>query len=129
MDESFYSFEQLSSRFERRIAMFGEQGESHEMVLEVVHPSGAEEWYCPTCGQRFLLKWPPFYNKIFLETGNLLAAHTGERAATGSDEGASSPTVESFSTDQGESVSEEERRLEPWLKWFEEINFDHLWSK
>src|SRR5215207_533686 len=49
----------------------------HEMVLETTHPSGAEEWYCPTCGRRFLLNWPPAYKKIVLNTGDELASHSG----------------------------------------------------
>jgi hypothetical protein len=49
----------------------------HEMILEVTHPSGAEEWYCPTCGRRFMLNWPPVYRKIILDPGNELAIHSG----------------------------------------------------
>ena len=51
--------------------------QKHEMVLEITHPSGAEEWYCPTCGRRFLLNWPPAYKKIVLNAGDKLASHSG----------------------------------------------------
>ena len=44
--------------------------EQHEMVLEATHPSGEEEWFCPTCGRRFLMRWPPAYEKIVLERGD-----------------------------------------------------------
>jgi len=44
--------------------------QKHEMVLEITHPTGAEEWYCPTCGRRLLLSWPPAYKKIILDAGN-----------------------------------------------------------
>jgi hypothetical protein len=53
--------------------------EHHEMMLAITHPSGAEEWYCPTCGRRFLLKWPPAYQKIILEPGDEYAAHSGSK--------------------------------------------------
>jgi hypothetical protein len=51
--------------------------EQHEMQLEKIHLSGAEEWYCPTCGRRFLLRWPPAYEKIIVEAGDMHASHTG----------------------------------------------------
>jgi hypothetical protein len=51
--------------------------EQHEMQIERSHPSGAEEWYCPTCGRRFLMQWPPAYSKIILQPGDEYAIHTG----------------------------------------------------
>lgn len=51
--------------------------ERHEMHLDRTHPSGAEEWYCPTCGRRFLMRWPPSYSKIVLEPGDEYAIHSG----------------------------------------------------
>ena len=49
----------------------------HEMELATTHPTGAEEWYCPTCGRRFLMHWPPQYEKIILEVGDEYALHAG----------------------------------------------------
>lgn len=49
----------------------------HEMLLGITHPSGAEEWYCPACGRRLLLSWPPAYKKIVLDPGDELASHSG----------------------------------------------------
>ena len=51
--------------------------EQHDMQLVITHPSGAEEWHCPTCGRRFLMQWPPNYEKIILEAGDEIAIHTG----------------------------------------------------
>ncbi len=51
--------------------------QQHEMQLEKTHPSGAEEWRCPTCGRRFLLSWPPAYKKIVIEAGDEYAIHSG----------------------------------------------------
>lgn len=51
----------------------------HEMVLEVTHPSGEEEWNCPRCGRRFLLNMPPDYRKIILNAGDESAVHIGSK--------------------------------------------------
>ena len=51
--------------------------DEHEMELEKTHPSGAEEWHCPTCGRRFLITWPPNYERIILEPGNEYVIHSG----------------------------------------------------
>ena len=57
--------------------MISEQ--THEMQLETTHSSGAEEWYCPTCGRRFLLNMPPDYRKIILNAGDEYAIHSGSK--------------------------------------------------
>ncbi len=53
------------------------QQEQHEMQLVATHPTGADEWHCPTCGRRFLMQWPPNYEKVVLESGDEYAIHTG----------------------------------------------------
>ncbi|MCB0191009.1 MAG: hypothetical protein KDJ65_03620 [Anaerolineae bacterium] len=53
--------------------------EEHHMQLDKVHPSGVEEWFCPTCGRRFLLTWPPDYEKVILNAGDELAIHNGSK--------------------------------------------------
>jgi hypothetical protein len=55
------------------------EGQKHEMVLEMTHPSGAEEWYCPICGRRFMLNWPPEYKKVVLNVGDELVSHSGAK--------------------------------------------------
>ena len=57
--------------------MISEQ--NHEMQMETTHSSGAEEWYCPTCGRRFLLNMPPDYRKIILDAGDEAAIHSGSK--------------------------------------------------
>jgi hypothetical protein len=49
----------------------------HEMILTGSGESGAEEWVCPTCGRRMLLRWPPHYEKLILEHGDEAAIHVG----------------------------------------------------
>lgn len=49
----------------------------HEMQLVTTHTSGAEEWYCPTCGRRFVMQWPPAYERVIIEAGDETAIHSG----------------------------------------------------
>lgn len=49
----------------------------HEMIFNGNGESGAEEWVCPTCGRRMLLRWPPNYEKLVLEHGDESAIHVG----------------------------------------------------
>jgi hypothetical protein len=53
------------------------QPQQHEMQLKETHASGVEEWYCPQCGRRFLLSWPPTYEKVVLDVGDEYAVHSG----------------------------------------------------
>lgn len=60
--------------------MILENTEQHTMQLELTHPSGVEEWACPTCERRFVVQWPPVYsrfNRIILEEGDENAFHSG----------------------------------------------------
>ena len=47
------------------------------MILSDRTESGAEEWVCPICGRRMLLRWPPDYEKLVLEHGDENAIHVG----------------------------------------------------
>jgi hypothetical protein len=47
------------------------------MILNGSAESGAEEWVCPSCGRRMLLRWPPQYEKIVLEHGDDSVVHVG----------------------------------------------------
>lgn len=53
------------------------EAESHEMELRSVDETGAEEWYCPTCGRRFIMRWPPDYARTILEPGDEYVTHIG----------------------------------------------------
>jgi hypothetical protein len=51
--------------------------QTHEMVLETTHPSGVEEWNCPTCGRRLRISWEPKFTKTVLEVGDDFSIHSG----------------------------------------------------
>ena len=86
----------------------------HEMVLKQIYTSGAEDWYCPTCGRRFIIQWPPNYKKVILEAGDEYASHTG--AKRGSMIG-------------DPHSSEEDAYLDPWREWMDTVDFGDRWSQ
>ena len=115
--------------------MNNEIQEHHVMVLEGVHPSGAEEWFCPTCGRRIMMQWPPNYKKIVLEPGDEYAVHSGGKGglqmndlvakqnnpmdeAPSSEGGLREPAEEYILTD------EDRLRLVSWEKWLEKLDID-----
>jgi hypothetical protein len=49
------------------------------MVLAGHSESGAEEWLCPACGRRMLLRWPPHFDALVLENGDPAAVHTAAK--------------------------------------------------
>lgn len=49
----------------------------HQMRRAGTRENGAEEWVCPSCGRHLLLRFPPRYQKLVLEPGDELAAHSG----------------------------------------------------
>ncbi len=50
---------------------------SHEMILVESKRTGAEEWACPHCERRVLLRWPPAYERLVLSRGDETVAHVG----------------------------------------------------
>ena len=53
--------------------------EHHDMVLAERTESGAEEWVCPTCGRRMVMRWPPNFERLILEHGDDRAVHIGAK--------------------------------------------------
>jgi len=53
--------------------------ERHEMQLMRTLAGGEEEWFCPTCSRRFLMRWFPKYTKLVLEPGDEHALHSGSK--------------------------------------------------
>jgi hypothetical protein len=48
----------------------------HEMLLQDRQAAGAEEWGCPACGRRLVLRWSP-YAKVVIARGDEHAVHRG----------------------------------------------------
>jgi hypothetical protein len=102
--------------------------EQHEMELEATHPSGAEEWFCPTCGRRFLMRWEPF-ERVIMEPGDEYAAHTGSKGGLliGTPQVAQGEE-NTFEVSGADPVEDAETpltdELRPWLKWMKDAGLD-----
>jgi hypothetical protein len=88
----------------------------HEMQLATTHASGAEEWFCPTCGRRFLLQWPPLYRKIILEPGDEIAIHSCSKGGL---------RIGQLTITQ-EATSDPLEGLGPWMQWLTSADLDKL---
>lgn len=114
--------------------MFSGQPQQHEMVLQMTHESGAEEWYCPTCGRRILMFWPPEYKKIILEVGDEYAIHSGGKGLE-----ADPLQLDPYSTaaaaaapdvpEAGSAAPADDPYLNLWSDWMEKVNFAQFWEK
>ena len=94
--------------------------EHHVMQLAATHSSGAEEWYCPACGRRFLMHWPPAYQKLILERGDEHAIHDGSKGGL---ELSNFHVAEVAEDAPGREVS-----ASPWEEWLGEIDFGEEWN-
>jgi len=93
------------------------------MVSDNMHPSGAEEWYCPTCGRRILFQSPPDYDLVVLDEGDKYAIHSGSKG------GLSIMAVQPASEEEPPLSVEDELTLRPWLDWLNTSDFEGLWDK
>lgn len=107
--------------------MFDKQPEQHEMILAATLDSGVEEWYCPTCGRRFLMQWPPNYRKIILEVGDEYAIHRGGKTNQNEDAYQGEAQGAALQNQQPHTVSESDPRLEPYAEWMDQVNFERFW--
>ena len=91
----------------------------HEMILEEIYPSGAEEWYCPVCDRRLLImNWHPDGKQSIIKLGD-------ERSHANIEQ-ESLPQID-ISNEYAFSV-EEETRLGIWIAWLDEVDFESWWN-
>lgn len=91
--------------------------EQHVMILDKTYPSGADEWYCPTCGRRLLMSYTPQFTKTVLTPGNEYATHSGGKG------GVYMQTPQLFSLKAQPEV-DEDPHLSVWTEWLDKRNFD-----
>ncbi|MDR3578052.1 MAG: hypothetical protein P4L50_29660 [Anaerolineaceae bacterium] len=101
------------------------QEDTHTMVHVGTNDSGADEWYCPTCGRRFLMQWPPHYKRVILNPGDETVSHSGGKG--GVNMGQAEVTQNDKSPDQSPSDIADET-LAPWLQWMDDVDFENLWN-
>jgi DNA-directed RNA polymerase subunit RPC12/RpoP len=53
------------------------------MELTGSSESGTEEWFCPRCSRRLLLRWRPAFEKLVLDRGDERVRHAGTKGAVG----------------------------------------------
>ncbi len=82
--------------------------QNHEILVAKRYPTGAEEWYCPTCGRHFIVQWTPSYQGMVLNAGDEKAVHNMSRGAQ-------------IVVYRG---PERDEALAPWLAWLEGIDLD-----
>ncbi len=81
---------------------------NHEILVAKKYPTGAEEWYCPTCGRHFIVQWTPEYQCMVLCQGDETAIHNMSR-------GAQIVLYKPPARDE---------YLAPWQSWLEGIDLD-----
>ena len=84
----------------------------HEMTRTRTLERGAEEWSCTRCSRRLLLRRPPEFEKVVLESGDEGAMHVG---GTG---GLQADTVEGHPVAPGDLPAQERNWLaEHGIEW------------
>ena len=101
----------------------GAENHAHVMTLMSTHPSGAEEWQCPTCGRRFVMQWPPRYKRIVLKAGDEMVRHTASKGClrfTGFEVTPPSVLGNTSVKDEDDNPAS----LNVWSDWLDQLNFD-----
>jgi hypothetical protein len=105
------------------------QADQHTMVHVKDHPNGEEEWYCPECGRRFLMHWPPEYKRTILEPGDEDSTHVlGKGGLSLNVNIASTQPPDTSAAGDGDLDQDDEKYMGPWQKWMDEVNFESLWD-
>ncbi len=86
--------------------------ETHKLVLVKKYETGAEEWYCPSCGRHFVMQWDPEYQRVIFVSGDETVVHNTSRG----DIIVYRPQVD-------------DPYLTPWLEWMEKDNFEGRWNE
>jgi len=101
--------------------------QQHEMVLEKTHPSGIEEWNCPSCGRCLFINWEPQFKKTVLQAGDEYAIHSGGKGGLKMGPMQARP-VNQASLEDKTVAPDEDPSLAPWVAWLEKSDFESLWN-
>lgn len=94
--------------------------ERHEMKLETMHPTGAQEWVCPTCGHRLAIRLQPRFEITVLLQGDDFVEHVGKGDWRIPRDGSEVIPIENYNIEDDE-ISEDSLRL--WVDLLREIDF------
>lgn len=117
--------------------MLSEEEQTHTMILQTTHESGAEEWYCPTCGRRIIFQWPPDFKKTVLVPGDEYASHSGGKGGfmvgkpqlvKQTELPAQNAPVLSYHDENVQLSAQDKARLVQWEQWLGRMGFENHWS-
>jgi hypothetical protein len=77
------------------------------------HAGEEQQWWCPECGRRLLLTFPPAYRRVVLEVGDVWTPHVG--GSGGITVSPITPTAERPQT----WADDDDRALQGWRNDFE----------
>jgi hypothetical protein len=99
--------------------------DQHQMIVMGTYPTGAQEWYCPTCGRHLILQWPPNYKRIILDEGNAQAVHAGGTCESilGLENIHPARPEDAIEDKPGATDFQEDPYLLPWLRWIGDRDF------
>jgi hypothetical protein len=80
----------------------------HQMELVRRDSREGDEWHCPTCGRRIVLRMPPHYTRRVVEAGDEQAMHAGMKGMT---------TIQP-AVDEWAAVVDSE--VDDWRSWLED---------
>ena len=90
--------------------------QTHQMEIERTYPSGVEEWWCPTCGRRFVAQWAPETRRLILDPGDAHIPHRGGDLSI-------HLGVEPASDDHTPPLTDAEANS-PWAEWLDDLDLD-----
>lgn len=97
----------------------------HTMTLINEH-EGTEEWLCSVCGRHMLVSWNPVFKKTILMEGDSSAKHTGSKKSLFTKDKRNMPLA-LIAGQENEPI--QDARLEPWIAWMDEVEFENLWNE
>lgn len=89
---------------------------THRLRMIRVEESGLEEWACPVCGRRMLLRWPPDCHKEVVDPGDEEACHVADDAGAS----AFSPARPGAGRGAGEPARPRSAAATPTRRWLRE---------
>ena len=90
--------------------------ENHQMILEKIYPTGAQEWFCEGCSRRLLIQLEPMFNFMVLTIGEDSVPHTRSARSTNGprirDTGNESENEDELPNDLQEAVEDALKRID-----------------
>jgi hypothetical protein len=96
-----------------------DDGRKHQMVITNTFATGEQEWYCPTCGRRFILQPPPNFKRIIIDEGDEQTPHSGGRGGVVVGNANIEPADPRDIDENQGTVDPDDPYLSPWKRWLD----------